>query len=160
MLLDQTNFDHEMQRVIKRVCPKTFSELLQTIEACGKSQSQSLNPDKTLSMLLHMQVEEPWVSADPEEVAAFLAQPSNIQSLTDQLTMSAYHLGCSMEESGMNQQLIWPCLGCNTPVDGHSHAGDIPLQRARATWSRVSQRRVSRPLTSPPDTILATPHAL
>ena len=159
MLLDQTNFDLETQRVIKRaLCPKTFAELLKTIEACGKS--QSLNPDTTLSSLLHMQVEEPWVWADPEEAAAFLAQPSNIQSLTDQLTLSAYHLGLSMEQSGVNQQMMWPCLGCNTPIDWHSNAGDIPLPRASATWSRVSRRRVSRPLTSPPDTSLATPHAL
>lgn len=136
MLLDQAAFDPSVQKLIRLVCPKNFTELLKTIEACGKSRSS--DPGENVA-IMHIQVEEPWIWADPEEVATFLAKPSNIQELIHQLTMSAFHLGSSLAESGLHHHLVWPCLCCNTPIDaGHSHEGDIPHARASAKWSQVS----------------------
>lgn len=137
MLLDQATFDPSVQMIIKMVCPKTFTELLKTIEASGKDRSSDPGMKTTV---LHMQVEEPWIWADPEEVAAYLAKPSNIQELVHELTKSAFHLGSSLAESGLKRHLVWPCVGCNTPIDaGHSHEGDLPPVRASEKWSEVRE---------------------
>ena len=138
MLLNQDNIDLKVQRAIRGAGPRTFASLMTAIEQAGSSRVSS--PNIALTSLMHMQVEKLWVWADPEEVAAYLAVPSNIKQLSKTLTLAALQLGMDLEMTGPHPHMFWPCFGCNTPCDagGHVHGDNVPPHKAGDRWTEVS----------------------
>ena len=69
MLLDQDVIDPQVQMAICMAgrigTPKTLAELLSKIESYGKATAP--NPDAAVFSLMHLQAEQLWYWADPEE---------------------------------------------------------------------------------------------
>ncbi len=145
MLLTQ-EVDEKILSLTRMTGPASITELFETIKALGQLKDKNARSTAQLSKgsMLHIQAEELWHWADAEEVAAWLAEPSNLKELDLRLTKSIALLGFECQQSAQRSLQIWPCIGCNTPYDeGHAHAGVAPPPRASASWSLVRRSRHS-----------------
>lgn len=136
MLLTQ-DVEPRLLEAIRLAGPPTFEALLEAIDAAGASEATSIDGVRT--SILHWQVEQPWVWAEPGQVATHLESPANVQQLVRKLSIACYKAGFACFSRGSaGGPLLWPCLACNTPCQAaHSHEGEAPARKASAAWGKV-----------------------